>query len=242
MNKKTTRIGRIMFVMLSVTTFSASPLLAEVQKPLSQISLTGVGKISASPDIARVTSGVVSQAKTAAIALKDNTTRMTRIISGIKAAGIESRDIQTTGFSVNPAYSYNQKNRQTPPKIVGYKVQNQVHITVRKRDSLGGLLDTMIELGANHIHGVSFHIDNPQKLQDEARKRAFVDALRKAKIYSTAANNKLGRIITITENQTFQPRPQFAALARNVQEKSAVPIEAGEQTLSVQVNITWELK
>jgi len=233
------RIGLAILVFL----FSAlTPSFAAEQKNKALISLTGVGKISASPDIVKVTSGVVSQAKTAAKALQANSAAMTRIIAGLKAANIASRDIQTSGFSVNPNFFYDRNNGQNQPKIIGYQVRNQVQITVRQRDSLGLLLDTMIALGANQINNISFAIDKPQALEDEARKLAYKDALRKAEIYMTATNAKLGRIISISEGQLRPPTPRYAARAEAARDLSVVPIEAGERTVSIQLNITWELE
>ena len=229
-------------IALSVLLVANLPSRAEENKSKAIISITGLGEISAPPDIARITSGVVSQAKTAAKALAANSTAMARVIVGLKAASIAAKDIQTSGFSVNPTYFYDQKNRRNPPKIIGYQVRNEVHITVRQRQELGAILDKMITLGANQINGISFAIDKPQKLQDAARKRAVEDALRKVKIYIAATNSKLGRIISISEGQARQPVQPIFQRGEALSARADVPIEAGEQTLRIQVNITWELK
>ncbi len=233
---------RIGILALSVLYIAVSPSRAEVEKTPAVISLTGVGEISALPDIARIRSGVISQAKTAAKALAANSAAMTRIINALKASNISDRDIQTSGFSVNPTYFYDQKNRQNPPKIIGYQVRNQVQITVRQRTELGSILDKMIALGANQINGISFSIDRPQKLLDEARKLAVKDAMRKAGIYMAATNNTLGRIISITEGRVPAPVPQFAQNTQGLRLRTSVPVEAGERVLKSQVIIIWELK
>ncbi len=234
--------SQIVMYALCTLLIVASPSLADENETTATISITGVGETSASPDIARITSGVISQAKTAANALQTNSAAMSKIIGGLKVAGIAAEDIQTSGFSVNPTLYYDQKNRQNPPKITGYQVQNQVRIIVRQRQRLGGILDKMITLGANRINSISFAIDRPQKLQDEARKRAVEDAMRKVKIYVAATNSKLGRIISITEGRARLPVRPFAQRAEALSARADVPIEAGEQTVSIQVNITWELE
>lgn len=233
------RIGIVAITTLIVATI---PGLTDEKTAPALISLTGVGQIRATPDIAKVTSGVVSQAKTAAKALAVNSAAMGRIITGLKSAGIASKDIQTSGFSVNPTFFYDQKNRRKPPKIIGYEVRNQVRIIVRQREKLGSILDKMITLGANRINGISFSIDRPQKMQDQARKLAVEDALRKAKIYVAATNTKLGRIVSLSEGQVHQPMPRFAERAVAMNVAADVPIEAGEHTVSVRVNITWEIE
>jgi len=244
MIKNLQHISQIIILVSAAMLITATPSLADKDKDRikATISMTGVGEISASPDIAFVTSGVVSQAKTAAQALSANSGTMSRVIEGLKASGIAAKDIQTTGFSVNPTYFYDQKNRQNPPKIVGYQVRNQVKVIVRQRDNLGAILDKMITLGANQINGISFAIDKPQKLQDEARKRAVKDAFRKADIYVSATNSKLGRILSLSENRPNQPGPIFAERAVAMSPRVNVPIEAGQSTLRAQVFITWELE
>jgi len=233
------RMGILAFCVLFI---GISPSLADAEKQKRLISLSGTGEISASPDIAHVTSGVVTQAKTAAQALQANSAAMTRIIDGLKASNIAAKDIQTSGFSVNPSLFYDQNNRRNPPKIIGYMVRNQVKITVHKRDTLGHILDKMISLGANQINGISFAIDKPQALQDEARKLAVKDALRKANIYAAATGSKLGRIVSLNEGQVHRPVQQFALRSAAVAEQASVPIEAGQHTVRIQVNITWELE
>ena len=233
----TLRILTMIIICLVLATYSVQ---AETSRT---ISLTGIGEISASPDIARITSGVVSTGKTAANALSENTAAMAKVIAGLKSAGIKPSDIQTTGFSVNPNYFYDPKNRQKPPKIIGYKVNNQVHVTVRKLGNLGDILDKIITLGANQINGISFGLDNTEVLQDEARKRAIKDAYRKAKIYTTATDTHLGPVLTLTEVLIRNPQPRFAARSLALRAESApVPIEAGEKSVRIQVNITWAMK
>src|SRR5665647_2770985 len=105
----------------------ASPALAA-----GSMQITGHGEVMAAPDTAYVTSGVTSQGTTAREALDANTKDMAALIATLKAAGIESVDIQTSGFSVNPNYVYSdqkdQNGYQLPPRIVGYTVTNGVTV------------------------------------------------------------------------------------------------------------------
>src|SRR5919106_632690 len=90
------------------------------------ISIVGMGEVTAAPDTAYVMSGVTTQGATAREALDANNAAMTALIATLKAAGIEERDIQTSGFSVSPNYVYTDErdaNGYTlPPKINGYSV------------------------------------------------------------------------------------------------------------------------
>ena len=118
-----------------------SPAFAEGGKMSRIISLSGHGEVRATPDIAYVTSGVVTQGATAAEALAANTKAMTDLFAALKDSGIEDRDVQTSNFSVQPRYNFS--NNQAP-KMVGYDVSNNVTVTLRKVDTLGALLDSSV--------------------------------------------------------------------------------------------------
>ena len=236
-------IRRHLFALgIAATAAFAVPAIAEEARPMVRtMSLTGHGEVRARPDLAVVTLGVLSQADTARAALDANNAAMTKIIAGLKQAGIEAKDLQTSNFSVAPRYEYDA-NRNGAPRTVGYDVSNTVTITLRKLDQLGGVLDQMVTAGSNQVNGVSFQIANPLPLQDEARKLAVTDARRKAELYAAAANVSLGPVIAISEGGGYQPpRPEVRYAMADSAEKS-VPIAEGEQAVAIDVNIVWEIK
>ena len=87
------------------------------------ITIDGMGEVRAAPDMATITSGVTTQGATAREALDANSKAMADLVAALKESGIEARDIQTSGFSVNPDYVYSDErdaNGYTrPPKING---------------------------------------------------------------------------------------------------------------------------
>lgn len=210
------------------------------------ITIEGRGEVMAAPDMAQITSGVTSQGATAREALDANTAAMAELIEALKASGIEARDIQTSGFSVNPNYVYtdarDENGYSLPPRINGYQVSNTVTVTVRDLDALGSILDKSVTVGANTVNGVSFAVADPSELYDQARKAAFADARAKAELYATAAGGTLDDIISISESQAFnnpQPYPMYARA--EMAASAPVPVEAGELTFAINVNVQWEL-
>jgi hypothetical protein len=204
----------------------------------------GQASVSAAPDMAMVQSGVVSDAATAGEAMTANTAAMSAVVARIKDAGIEGRDIQTSGFSVSPRYRRlkDGDDGDFRSEIVGYRVSNNVSVRVRDLANLGALLDAMVRDGANQIGGISFIVSDAETLKDKARKAAMADAVRKAELYAEAAGVKLGRVLSINEQDFGGPRPQMMmARADMAMEGAPAPIEAGETSLQVRVNVTWEL-
>jgi uncharacterized protein YggE len=218
----------------------ATPAIAEEIKMPRTISLTGHGEVRVAPDLVVVTVGVMSQGATAAEALSTNTASMNAVFETLKTAGIEAKDIQTSNFMVQPRYDYD-KNTQ-PPKLVGYDVSNNVTITVRQIDALGSLLDKLVTAGSNQIQGVMFQVAKPDAALDVARKLATEDATRKAKLYAGAMGVSIGQVLSISEGVHYERPMQTRMKTSAAPMAEAVPIAAGEQVLSVDVNIAWEIQ
>ncbi|ODT70012.1 MAG: hypothetical protein ABS75_14350 [Pelagibacterium sp. SCN 63-23] len=209
------------------------------------ITIEGRGEVRAVPDMAMVSSGVTTQGATAREALDANTAAMSDLIAALKDAGIETRDIQTSGFSVNPNYVYSDARDELgyslPPKINGYQVSNSVNVVVRDLEELGAILDRSVTVGANTINGVSFSVADPSELLNEARKAAFADARGKAELYADVAGVRLGELESISERQDFSSPQPYPMYARAEMSAAPVPVAAGEMSFSVTVNVAWDL-
>jgi hypothetical protein len=205
------------------------------------MTLSGTGTVYAAPDKAIITIGVRSEAKTAGEALADNNTNMQAVIDLLRANGLEERDIQTSQFSVDPQFTYDNDNRSNPPTLVGYVVTNNVAATIRDLDAIGTILDGAVNAGSNQIDNISFAISDSEPLEDEARRLAVADVIEKAELYATAASIELGPIQSISEGGGYQPVTQYRAAYAEAADL-AVPIAAGQQAIEVQVSITWEIR
>ena len=222
-------------------TLLATPA-ALAQEPSARIprtiTVSAAGQVSAEPDMARISTGVVSEASTAREALVRNTTAMSALIAGLKDNGIDEKDIQTSSFTIDPRYN-NPLEGQTPI-ITGYRVLNQVEVTARDLDRLGQVLDALVVLGANQMNGLAFDVSKAETLKDDARKDAIANALRRAKLYAEAAGVDVGDVISISEEAAqFQP---VGVRMDRAMKAEAVPIERGSQTLEARVTVTWGLK
>lgn len=220
---------------------AATPVFADSDRMPRVISLSGHGEVRMAPDMAFVTSGVTSQGKTAAEALAANTAAMNSLFASLKEAGIAEKDVQTSNFMVQPRYNFPEGKA---PELAGYDVSNTVTVTVRKIGDLGSLLDRLVQAGSNQINGIGFDVSAPDAALDEARRLAAADATRKAKVYAEAMGVTLGPVLSVSEGGGYQPpMPVVRAKAMMADAASApVPVAAGEQRLSVDVNITWEIK
>jgi uncharacterized protein YggE len=192
------------------------------------------------PDVASISTGVVTQAADANAAMRANAVQMDKVMAAIRAAGIAERDIQTSGINLNPQYKYVDNS---PPTITGYQASNTVSITVRDLAKLGKVLDSLVAQGANQVNGPSFEVDKPDEAYDEARVGALKKAQAHAQTYASALGLKVRRIVSISEGGANLPRPMpmvrmQAADASMAKETSVSP---GETTLSVSIDVVFEL-
>ncbi len=206
------------------------------------VSVSGLGEVKSPPDMATISTGVVSEAVSAKDALAKNNAAMAAVIAALKNAGISEDDIQTSGFSVSPKYPPYQPN-QTTNRIVGYTVSNNVTAQVKNLKTLGPILDTLVQSGSNQISGITFGIDDPKKVLNEARKKAVADARAKAELYAEAAGVSLGHVVQISESTAITPPvPMMRMAVEAAAADASVPIAAGQQTVSATVSITYEIQ
>lgn len=210
------------------------------------LSVSGEGEVRAVPDQAQLSAGVVTQGKTAAEALAANSTAMNSVFAALKKRGVPEKSITTSNFSINPQYPpYRQDAPQEDrTRIIGYEVSNQVTVVLDDVSKVGATLDALVASGANQAGGVSFTIHDPKPLMRDAREDAVKDALAKAQTLAKAAGVTLGPIISISEGGGYQPMPVFAGKAIRMDAVAAPPppVAPGEQSLTVNVSITWEIQ
>lgn len=191
------------------------------------------------PDVATISTGVVTQAADANAAMRANATQMDKVMAAIRAAGIGERDIQTSGISLNPNYKYAENQ---PPTIIGYQASNTVNVKVRDLSKLGKVLDTFVAQGANQVNGPNFEVDKPDEAYDEARIAAIKKAQARAQTYADALGLKVRRMVSISEGGASFPRPMpmLRAMAADAMQKET-SVAPGESTLSVSIDVVFEL-
>ena len=192
------------------------------------------------PDVATISTGVVTQAADANAAMRENANQMAKVMAAIKAAGVAERDIQTSGINLNPQYKYADN---MPPTIVGYQASNTVNVKVRELGKLGKVLDTLVAQGANQINGPTFGIDKPDPAYTEARIAAVKKAQAQAQTYADTLGMRVLRIVSINEGGSSQPQPMpvMRMMAAPAPMEKDTSVAAGESSVSVSVEMVFEL-
>lgn len=226
------RIGMVGLVAVLALGLSGGRAAAQANTTPHTITVGGEGEATAPPDVAYVTVGVQTQGATAAEATAANSRRMSAVLDALRARGLGSAELQTSGLSVTPQYQ-----RDRPDVVTGYQATNNVTLTVYEVERAGELLDAALAAGANRIGGLRFGLRDPSAL----RERALADAARAARARADALAAALGlRVVgvaSVTEETAAVPQPRAIAAAPDV--AAAVPIEAGELRVTARVRIAF---
>lgn len=231
-------------LMLGVTAWAA-PAAAQ-QATITQtiagtrLDISATGEVTRVPDVAVISAGVVTRSTTATAALQEAADRMGRVITALKRAGIQDRDIQTSSVSLNPEYRYPENQS---PQLTGYTASNQVTIRFRDIRNSGKILDALVAQGANQINGPNLTIDKPEAALDEARANAIAAGRARAELYARSLGLHVARIVAVSESGGYAvppPAPPMPMMAR--MEAAQTKIEPGEQKLQVSVAMTFELQ
>jgi hypothetical protein len=237
--KTTPRAGALAACCLALCVLCA-PARADTASEQHTLTVSGSGEVRAAPDEAMLSAGVVTNARTAAAALSENTRRMNAVFATLKNAGVAEKDMQTANFSVQPQYA-TDKNGNTLQNVTGYQVSNTVNVAVDIAKT-GATLDALVSSGANSIGDIAFAFKDSKSLMAQARADAVADAISRAQTLARAAGVTLGPIASISEGGGYEPpRPMYRMMA-GMAAPSSVPVAAGEQTLTANVNITWDIR
>ena len=222
----------------------ASPAAAaeiQIQSAGPIIELSVSQTVNAVPDTATVGAGVQTRAMTADGAARENAVKMDAIIARIRALGVAKEDIQTSNFSINPQFQYNNDN--TPPKFIGYDVANMVTVKLRKLDRVGPALDALIASGANSINGPSFMLDNDTAARSAARRAAFTDAQSRARELAGLAGYTGVKLLEISESYAkARPMPmESEIMVTAMRADKATPIEPGQVGTMASLTVKYEM-
>lgn len=218
-------------------------------------SVRGEGKIVAIPDVAQFTFSVITEGKKDITSLQEkNTKTVNSAIDFIKSKGVDKKDIKTQTYSVEPRYQYfscprplpGSESKPCPPaEIVGFTVRQVVLVKIRDFENIGGVLAGVVDRGINSVSQLSFTIDDPAELENQARAKAIEQAKDKARAIAKAGGFRRGRLLSIEEGGGFLPPIFRAEILKGEFGGALVPtptIEPGSQEVIINVTLKYEIK
>ncbi len=170
----------------------------------NKIRVSSEGEVSGAPDIAKFNFTIETEGglETSEVQ-QENAQKSKAVIDALLALGVEKEDI-TTSYSVNPRYQYFNcdDNGTCPPReTVGYTATQRVKVKSRNFEKMGEVLNAAVENGATQISQLSYTIEDPTELRNQAREVAIEKAKEKAKSLAKAGDFKLGKLVAISDSE-----------------------------------------
>lgn len=258
-------IALIVFLsLLSLNTLLGLRYIGTGVAATNTIQVSGHGEVLAVPDIATFSFSVVSDKATVAAAQAGATATANAVTDYLTGAGISKDDIQTTDYSVEPQYEYQNAACPNEPVtngaistaavvycppgkqvLTGYEVDQTTTVKVRDTSKAGDLLAGVGSKGATEVSGLTFTFDNPDAVQSQARDKAITDAKTKAQALASELGVSLVRVVSFSENTggiSPQPLVYSMAAAGSSAAPAAPEISTGQNTVTDDVTITYEIR
>ena len=221
------------------TVHEPQPATAAASDPAEQgVVVSGLGKVSGTPDVLRVQIGVEVRRADVSAALADANAIQNRVRAAVRRDGVDPKDLQTADVSLYPSYS----NKGVPN---GYTVNQSLTVKLRNLTKAGKTIGDAVSAGGNaaRVQGVSFALEDNAALLQQARDAAYHDARQKAERYAELSGRALSQVELVSEQvpqgeQSVQYRDSLAAAAPQM----AVPIDPGQSQISVSVTVRWSLR
>jgi uncharacterized protein YggE len=242
----------ILAVFLGVQTLLSLKGLRETSPAHNSITVTGEGEAFAIPDLATFSFSVSAEAKTVSVAQEEVTKKVEAVMKALTDLGIEEKDIKTSDYSVWPKYVYSSQpctpnfcppSQQTQD---GFTASHSVSVKVRDTEKAGEALAVAGANGATNLSSISFTVDDPDQITEEAREIAIEDAREQAEKLADELGVKLGAVVTFSEGRDGDVMPfyrEVMAQAGNASaEDKAVALPMGENKVKIVVSVTYEIR
>jgi uncharacterized protein YggE len=225
-------------------------LLAPVthaEEIVKTVSVKGEGEVKVRPDEADMFLQVRTKAKDAKTAQAKNAKEMARVQKALQSEfKIDEKYIQTTGFSVNPEYRYDNNGKQT---FLGYIVDHSLTVKVKKVEKLGEMVDSLVGKGTEDVsvllQNVNFGTEKRQEYEIQAMEIAMKNAEVRAAALAKFAKRSLKGVLRISDsNVQFQPPPfqrmmGKAAMMEMASDAGGTQISAGEIVIGSNVSVDY---
>jgi len=246
-----TTLALVIIFMSQIDTASAQTtpiqnMSANVTNSNSTLSVSGTAFTKVKPDRVVISIGVETTNKTAKASLAANSELMNKIISSLRNLGLKENETSTSSFTISPNYNYTESG--TILNITGFTVTNSIQIDSSTLVNISSWIDAAVASGANSINSIDFRVSN-NKLEDTKNmliKDAIANAREKANIVSSELGLKVIGLksITVGEFDYIQPpqpymEKRFDAAGGAAPATTMTPILAGEQEVSVSVNVVF---
>jgi uncharacterized protein YggE len=202
------------------------------------ISVVATGEASVAPDLAVVSFAVSGSGKQLAPTRDDVNKRSSSVLARLRELGIAEADLNAPDVGIHPEYDYRKGQRLT-----GYRVVRQMTAKVRDLDRLGDVLDGLVAVGANEVHGAQMSASDPSAADQAALREALTAARAKAEALAEAGGVTIAGLARVEEEPMHGPPvPRMRMMAAAEAVGAPTEVATGDLTVTRQIRAWFELE
>ncbi len=205
----------------------------QTMKPTVDVS--GEGTVTITPDEVTIRVRVEHEGVSPKEVKQQNDATISEVFRFLKQFGLSEKDYKSEYINLSKNYDYQKKTHH-------YVANQTLSIQLKDLSKYESLMNGLLETGINRIDSVTFGSSKETSLQSEARVKAIMNAKQKAQEYASALGQNIGKAVHISEFQNISlPSPVLRSTAMADGASNKQTMAPGEMTISVQVNVSFEL-
>ncbi len=197
--------------------------------PAAAVTVIGSGTVEFEPQKATVIVTYANSGTSPVQTIETGEQKTQTLINTAKNI-VGEAEVQKSFYQVVPT----QPSRVEGTIVTGYQVANAFSIEFNQVDKTDELVKTLYELGATTVSNVTFSVDDESKVEQEARKKAVENAKKQAQELARASGKRLGRIVTITDDQR--------SAASSVEKQTTNQNTSNSMSMTKRVSVLFEMR
>lgn len=197
------------------------------------LKVSGSDTLSAAPDQATITLGVITEDKDPQKAQQANSQAIANVIASLKSAGIPEEQLKTSDYRIDPQYDYIDGKEL----FKNYKVQHIIQAQTTDIEKIGSIIDTAVRSWRQFNHQHPLFIQSRRYYNQAlslALKNAYEKALSMARTLGISLNPVPNKVEELSETATpmLYQTSTFSKMA-------TTPIQPGELNITASVRVEY---
>ncbi|MCD4850237.1 SIMPL domain-containing protein [Arthrobacter sp. AK01] len=204
------------------------------------ITVTGTASAKAVPDLVTLMLGVETRRDTAAKAYDDAGKAAGAVAASLRLAGVTDVDLRTSGLNLRADLVWVEGQGQ---KVTAYVASTTLHVGIRSHADAPAAIAAAVAAGGDdiRINSIEQGFADATQVTAQAQEGAWQDALARAEQYASLASARLGQVKSISQEPVHGTPIPLGGMVRASFSAEALPVEAGESSVSASVTVEWEL-
>ncbi|ABM07062.1 SIMPL domain-containing protein [Paenarthrobacter aurescens] len=204
------------------------------------ITVTGTASAKAVPDLVTLTLGIETRRDSAAKAYDDAGKAANAVAAAVRGSGISDVDLRTSGLNLRADLVWVEGQGQ---KVTAYVASTNLQVGIRSQADAPGAIAAAVAAGGDdiRINGIEQGFADNSSVTAQAQEAAWQDAVARAEQYASLASARLGQVVSISQEPLHGAPIPLGGMVRASFTAEAMPVEAGESSVTASVKVEWEL-